>query len=214
MIEGATLVCPQRKAFFLNIYNSLTLHGMVHQSAIKGALTAPKEVGRSTYLVFCSRTSFALSYINISNYPMSDQIRVYIACETWELSTYNPPTYYTYGKIAGAWLLEHHLLQHWRSCVQPWWYWTWGAEGQQRSLESNHWVFPASAIPGHPAAKKAQFSNDDPRSNVALTTLDPRCHYFQPNHSFQKNSLLTLSALLVFLLCKSTKRLQYIKYEK
>merc|ERR1712047_39213 len=27
---------------------------------------------------------------------------------------------------------------------------------------------------GHPAAKKAQFSNDDPRTNVALTTLDPR----------------------------------------
>merc|ERR1712004_931309 len=30
---------------------------------------------------------------------------------------------------------------------------------------------------GHPAAKRAQFSNDDPRSNVALTTLDPRIHF-------------------------------------
>merc|ERR1712004_633993 len=30
---------------------------------------------------------------------------------------------------------------------------------------------------GHPAAKKAQFSNDDPRSNVSLTSLDPRIHF-------------------------------------
>merc|ERR1712004_226395 len=42
--DPSLFVEDQRKAFFLNIYNSLTLHGMVHQSAIKGALTAPKEV--------------------------------------------------------------------------------------------------------------------------------------------------------------------------
>merc|ERR1719474_1807566 len=41
--------------------------------------------------------------------------------------------------------------------------------------EIEHGVLRANK--GHPAAKKAQFSNDDPRSNVALTTLDPRIHF-------------------------------------
>merc|ERR1712047_70812 len=91
----------QRKAFFLNIYNSLTLHGMVHQSAIKGALTAPKEV-----------PGF------------------------WSITCYNIG-----GLVYCLDDIEHGVLR---------------------------------ANKGHPAAKKAQFSNDDPRSNVALTTLDPR----------------------------------------
>jgi len=94
----------QRKAFFLNIYNSLTLHGMVHQSAIKGALTAPKEV-----------PGF------------------------WSITCYNIG-----GLVYSLDDIEHGVLR---------------------------------ANKGHPAAKKAQFSNDDPRSNVALTTLDPRIHF-------------------------------------
>merc|ERR1712004_729617 len=102
--DPSLFVEDQRKAFFLNIYNSLTLHGMVHQSAIKGALTAPKEV-----------PGF------------------------WSITCYNIG-----GLVYSLDDIEHGVLR---------------------------------ANKGHPAAKKAQFSNDDPRSNVALTTLDPRIHF-------------------------------------
>merc|ERR1712004_521443 len=102
--DPSLFVEDQRKAFFLNIYNSLTLHGMVHQSAIKGALTAPKEV-----------PGF------------------------WSITCYNIG-----GLVYSLDDIEHGVLR---------------------------------ANKGHPAAKKAQFSNDDPRSNVALTSLDPRIHF-------------------------------------
>jgi len=93
-----------RKAFFLNIYNSLTLHGMVQQAAIKGALTAPKEVP-----------------------------------DFWSITCYNIG-----GLVYSLDDIEHGVLR---------------------------------ANKGHPAANKAQFSNDDPRCNLALQHLDPRIHF-------------------------------------
>jgi len=102
--DPSSFVENQRKAFFLNIYNSLTLHGMVHQAAIKGALTAPKEVPG-----FWSITCYDIGGLV---YSLDD--------------------------------IEHGVLR---------------------------------ANKGHPSANKAQFSKDDPRSQVALQHLDPRIHF-------------------------------------
>jgi len=94
----------KKKAFFLNIYNSLTLHGMVHQAVIKGSLTAPKEV-----------PGF------------------------WSITCYNIG-----GLVYSLDDIEHGVLR---------------------------------ANKGHPAANKAQFSKDDPRTKVTLQHLDPRIHF-------------------------------------
>ena len=57
----------------------------------------------------------------------------------------------------GAWFLEYHLLRHWRPCLQPRWYWTRGASGQQRSSSPNLLKLPKSSFRSN--AKITKFVN-------------------------------------------------------
>lgn len=104
-LQPSTFSQDKRKAFFLNMYNSMTVHAMVHQATLLGNLPqAPKDVAGF-----------------------------------WSIHCYNIG-----GLVYSLDEIEHGVLR---------------------------------ANRGHPNAGKQQFEKSDPRSAVALSSLDPRIHF-------------------------------------